>query len=296
MATGIVSVAMHDDGQEAISLALLALGALLWALLGVLFLHRLLRERPRWHADAREASSLTAVAATAVLGVRAAELGWSGAGWTSLAIATALYILVASILARAPGLPRTGIGFLLTVAPQSLAVLAASLAFFLRIAWPADFALAPFAVGLGSYLVVLMRFDYRELRAGDGDQWVAAGALAISTLACSEIGRAASAAGTLGGAHSALRTATVVLWALTMAWLPVLLVAEASWPRPRYHLTRWATIFPLGMYAVMSISAGELLGAGWITNFGEAWSWLALAAWLAAAIGAARRLLRLRAG
>ena len=168
-------------------------------------------------------------------------------------------------------------------------MLAASLAARLALSWLAAFALAPFAIGLVSYPVVLARFDYAQLRSGMGDHWVAGGAIAISALPCAAIAQAAMITHTLGAAYGTLRAGSVVLWALAIAWLPILVVAEVRWPRPRYDIRRWATVFPLGMIAVMSVAVGEVSGENWIRAFGEGWAWVALTAWLVVAAGAVRQ-------
>jgi hypothetical protein len=126
MATGIVSVAIRADGQEALSLALLVLTAIAWVLLAAVGLHRVCFDRQRWREEAQQVASLTAVAGTAILGVRLTLLGWSWAGWTLLAIATTLCLTALSAVRKARALPGTGAAFLVVVAPQSLTVLAAS--------------------------------------------------------------------------------------------------------------------------------------------------------------------------
>jgi Voltage-dependent anion channel len=288
MATGIVSVAIRADGHETLSLALLALTATAWALLGGAIVRRVSCDRQRWRAEAQQLASLTAVAGTAVLGARLALLGWYWAGWTLLAIATALCLTLVRGLRKARALPSSGAAFLLVVAPESLAVLAAVLAGRLGLRWFAFVALLPFAFGLCAYVLVLTRFDFAQLRTGAGDHWVSGGALAISTLACAELARAITTVRAVEGLHDLLRIATLVLWVLSMLWLPALIVGEARWPRWRYDVCRWATVFPLGMYAVMSFAAGAATGSAWLVSFGRAWAWVALAAWAATTLGAAR--------
>jgi tellurite resistance protein TehA-like permease len=288
MATGIVSVALHADGREMLSRALLVLTASLWLLLGAIFLYRVCFDRSRWRDEVRRPSSLTAIAATAVLGVRLTLLGWSWAGSALLAIATALCLILPSGPWNARGFPSTGAAFLFVVAPQSLAVLAGALAERLALTWLVFGAFVPFAFGLGVYVLTVTRFDFAELRTGAGDQWVAGGAIAISTLACAELAQATTAMRTLGGLHVLLRIASVVLWAMTIAWLPVLIGGEARSTRPRFDVRRWATVFPLGMYSVMSVTTGAVTGSTWMVEFGRAWAWVALAAWIAVTVGAGR--------
>lgn len=294
MATGIVSVALHFNGHETLSLALLVVTAAAWTALGVLFVGRLCFDRVRWRHDAERPSSLTAVAGTAVLGARLTLLGWSWGGWVLLAVASSLCLVLLSTLARFRSRSSTGTGFLVVVAPQSLAVLAAALSQRMAVAWLAAAALFPFAYGLGAYALVLGRFDFGELRIGAGDQWVSGGALAISTLACAELAQVISTKGTLDGLHDPLRLASLVLWGLTMTWLPALIGGEVRWPRPRYEVRRWATVFPLGMYSVMSFSVGAEAGSSWISDFARGCAWVALAAWAATTVGLAGRITRTR--
>lgn len=71
-----------------------------------------------------------------------------------------------------------------------------------------------------------------------------------------------------------MRTLSVVLWALAMAWLPVLLALEASHRRPGYDVRRWATGFPLGMYAACSFdvdAAAHLAGLATFARYGCGW-------------------------
>ena len=202
-----------------------------------------------------------------------------------MAIATALWLLLLGVACRTPVLAGTGAAFLVVVAPQSLAVLAAALAEGLRLRWLGFGALAVFGFGLAAYVLALARFDFGQLRTGVGDHWVAGGAVAISTLACAELTQAAS-----GGLRGLLRIASVALWALSIAWLPVLIGAEARWIRTRYDVRRWATVFPLGMYSVMSITGANATGSTWMLDFGRAWAWVALVAWIATALAAARAI------
>lgn len=281
MATGIVSVALHVAGRESFSRGLLVLTAIGWTLLGMIFLHRAVFSRNRWGGEARQPSSLTAVAGTAVLGVRVILLGWSGVGWVLLATATALSVALGGAL-RGERLPRTGAAFLVVVALQSLAGLAARL----YVPWLGWFGLVVFLCGIAAYVIVLRRFDFAQLRSGMGDQWIAGGALAISTLTCAEVWQAFTRLRLQGGLDDVLRTGSLVLWVLTMLWLPALIGAEVMSIRRRYDVRRWATVFPLGMYSVMSFNVGTAVRTAWLVHFARAWSWVALGAWILTTIGA----------
>jgi hypothetical protein len=228
------------------------------------------------------------VAGTAVLGARAALAGWTGIAVAMLGIAIVLTGYLARALLVARPRPRTGAAFLLTVAPQSLAVLTGLIAGRLSLRWLAAVALAPFACGLVTYVAVLKCFDLRQLRVGAGDHWVSGGALAITTLACAEIARA------IGASRTTAEVTSVALWAATIAWLPVLIGAEIRWPRPRYDIRRWATVFPLGMYSVSTYAVGAATGWDARATVADAMAWSTLAAWVAATAGALRSATLLR--
>jgi hypothetical protein len=51
------------------------------------------------------------------------------------------------------------------------------------LAWVTYAGLGLFVLGLGQYVIVLYRFDWRQLAGGAGDLWVLGGALAISSRA-----------------------------------------------------------------------------------------------------------------
>jgi tellurite resistance protein TehA-like permease len=170
-------------------------------------------------------------------------------------------------------------------------VLAALLGVRLALVWPALVALLPFVVGLAAYPAVLARFDFGQLRTGAGDQWVSGGALAITTLATALIAKATASSHELAALHGALRIAAVVLWALTIAWLPVLIGSEVRWRRHGYDVRRWATVFPLGMYSAMSYATGTIAGVDALVEFADTWARVALAAWIATVVGLTRRLI-----
>lgn len=132
------------------------------------------------------------------------------------------------------------------------------------------------------YAFVISRFDLRQLLVGRGDPWITGGALAISTLAAGRITLGARNLHQLAALGGTLKTVSVVLWALTIAWLPVLLAAELLRPRLGYDLGRWSTVFPVGMYAACSFAVGAAAHASAITDFARVWVWAGVAVWLIA--------------
>jgi tellurite resistance protein TehA-like permease len=177
--------------------------------------------------------------------------------------------------------PTVGASLMLTVATESLAALAAPVAVRDRSSWLVVAALAPCALGLFFYVLVIRRFDFGQLATGRGDHWITGGALAIAALATASIVQGARALTTLTSLRGALTGAALGLWGLTMAWLPALVIAEAVRPRLGYDVRRWSTVFPVGMYAACSFMVGHTARADAITSFARAWVWVAVAVWAA---------------
>ncbi|WP_042447844.1 tellurite resistance/C4-dicarboxylate transporter family protein [Streptacidiphilus jiangxiensis] len=292
MATGIVSVGLHLVGSEGLSVALLVLGGLAWLTLSADFMLRLLRDRTRWAAEADTPPALTAIASTTVLGTRVSLLGTGGSGWQVLA-AAALVVAAVAWTVLMPHVMRhwarhgmPGAVFLVCVATEGLAVLGATLATARAATWLAWAALVCFGLGLVLYGVAFRHFELRQLRTGAGDHWVAGGALAISALAGAKLLAVPAWRGT--GLHDTLRPLTLVLLGLVWLWYLALVLAELRWPRPRYDVRRWATVFPMGMTATATLSTATAASVGWLRTPGQVLLWVAVAAWALTLVGLLR--------
>ncbi|MER5873015.1 tellurite resistance/C4-dicarboxylate transporter family protein [Streptomyces sp. NPDC002044] len=277
MAAGILSVGLELVGREVLSLAALAVAVALWLVLGIDFATRLIGDRGRFRAEADTPAGLAAVVATTVIGTRISGLGRQGAAAALLVVAAALWPWLMVHVVRHWRRRMPGVAFMVCVATQGLAVLAAVLAAALSRTWLDRAALAAFCLGLLLYARALGRFDLREVAGGAGDHWVAGGALSISALAGSKLTESPV---WTGPAHEVLRAVTLVTLALSLAWYAVLLVAELRHPRTRYDVRRWATVFPLGMTATACLSAAGPVGVGWLRPLGEVLLWIAVGAWL----------------
>lgn len=280
MGTGIVSVALLLDGRHLLSTILLVITAIIWLALAVLLPARARRDGQRFLVDLRHPTALTSIAGTEVLGTRLTLAGWNWAGAALLIVGTGIWLGLVPHVLRHWQTPTIGASFILTVATESLALLAATVASATRAGWLVYAALIPFCLGLAFYAFVLIRFDFRQLVVGIGDHWVTGGALAISTVAAGRIALAAPQTGTLSGGHGALETITLVLWCVTMVWLPALIVAELLRPRLSYNVRRWSTVFPVGMYAACSFVTGAVAKTHGIVDFARVWVWIATAVWL----------------
>ncbi|SER35074.1 Voltage-dependent anion channel [Streptomyces sp. yr375] len=311
MATGIVSVGLHLTGYEVLFRVTLAMTGAAWLALAADFVVRLLWARERWLAAAGTPGALTAVAATTVLGVGVSALGRQPLAEALLALAAALWpvllvtVTVTVVTLTGPVVRQwqrsmPGTVFLCCVATQGLAVLAAVLAEAESVAWPAHTALVLFWLGILFYGVALALFDPRQVAEGAGDQWIAGGALAVSALAGAKLLAADDGGLYLWNADDTgvLRATTVALLVLGLAWYAVLLVAEARWPRPRYDVRRWATVFPMAMTAAATLSVAAAVDVPSLKGPGQVLLWVAVAAWLtvaAAALAAALAAVRSRA-
>ena len=256
---------------------------------------RLAYERDRFAREASSPAGFTSVAGTAVLGTRLAIADYHAAAAALLAVSGVCWALLVVPVLRHWKTPTAGISFVLTAATEGLAVLGAILAVSYRAGWLVSAAAAALVLGLAFYVFTAARFDLRELVTGHGDHWIAGGALAISALAAGHVTQAAAALGQFSELHQVLETGTLVLWCLAMVWLLPLVACEILRPRLGYDVRRWATVFPLGIYAACSFITGEVAGITGITDFGHAWTWVAFTGWLLALAGLlrhARTLLR----
>jgi tellurite resistance protein TehA-like permease len=178
---------------------------------------------------------------------------------------------------------------MLTVAPQSLAALAAAVAASTHAPALLWIALGACLLGIAAYPFVLAHFDLRELRVGAGDQWVAGGAVAISSLALGQLAAGTSRLRFAALVVHALRAAALVSWSVGVAWLVLLIAAEAASPRLHFDERRWSTMFPVGMYAASSFEVGRVAHVGGIVAFAGVWTWVALGVWLLTAAGSLAR-------
>jgi tellurite resistance protein TehA-like permease len=282
---GSITVAtdLRFDGLTAVALVPFIAGAACWALLTALFALRLARDRDTWREQSGRPTALTGVAATAVLGFALHQFTWTLPATIALAAAALAWpVLLPRVLLRWHG-RSSGAHFMLTVATESLATLAANLALWTATGWLLVPALALLVVGLMLYAVVLMRFHGRNLKRATGDHWIAGGALAITALAGASVTEAAQRLAP--GVAPWLGAATLGIWVAAMTWLPVLMASDIIWPRLRYHVARWSTVFPVAMYAACSFSVGHVLAAGAIIEFARGWTWIGFAVWLVVFVG-----------
>ncbi|ADB49916.1 respiratory nitrate reductase subunit gamma [Conexibacter woesei] len=289
MGTGIVSVALALDRRTELSEALMWIALGMWVALALLLAARFLFHRARFLAEAAIPASLTGVAGTCVLGARLTVYGWEWAGIALLAIGGLFLLALFGPVLQHWRRPTVGASFLLTVSIQSVAVLSATLAVAEDRRGLVVLAAVLLVVGIAFYLWVLRDFDLRQLLVGKGDHWIAGGAVAISALAAGRVVQAIDSTGALRDLRAVLDAVAVVLIVAELIWLPLLIAGEIARPRLHFSALRWATVFPVGMYAASSFTVGAVGGHAWMTDFADVWIWVAVAVWAVVAVGTVAR-------
>lgn len=316
MATGIVGVAARQQHLHVIGWALFGLNVVAWLGLLVLNVARLVLYPGEVLHDlqdhGRGLGFFTAVAGTAVLAGEFVLFEESFAIGAALAVMALLlwlgltYAIFAALTVKhdKPPLERglNGSWLLAVVALQSLAVAGSLLAAQVGQPWRLQLhfgvvALWLFAGMLYTWLMALIFYRYTFLRFTPEDlgapSWINMGAMAISTLAGTQLVANAAQAPFLAGMLPFIKGFTLLYWATGSWWIPLLGVL-AFW---RYGVRRdpvrwdpliWAAIFPLGMYAAATWRVGEVLELPFLQPLAQVFVLLALVAWAAAVAGLVR--------
>ncbi len=306
MATGIVAVAARDEGHAAMAAVLAVLASVgLLVVLG-------------WTAAAWAQGQGTAGGAppidrtfgqfglVAALDVVAAQAGPPALvallGATALlawaVLLARLGVVVHTAGAAAVGARARGSWLLVAVASQSLALIAAQLSMSEATTSALIVAAAAlWTTGVLAYLVIAVLVVRRLLLTQldppllTPDLWVLMGALAIAVVAGGTLVDALHSRGVLAGLAQPGTQATLCCWLVASAWIPLLVGAEVRRVRrrrPGYEPSRWATVFPLGMYGVACTVLASLTPAArtGLHDASAAMFWIALAAWAATLISA----------
>jgi tellurite resistance protein TehA-like permease len=249
---------------------------------------------------------LTFVAATAVLGTRLAPSGvvgervgvvlWVLSGATLVAVAArGIHALVSRPHDAWP--PKaSGATFLYVVAPQAVAVLAVAVSVAVgRVTLPIAATLSVMGVlvyvALAVGLVAGARRDGLEPGDLTPDCWIVMGSLAITAVAASDLYLATIGRSWPTASDDVLRDAAQAVWVAASAVI-VLLIGGETWRArrvgPAWSLTRWSTVFPLGMYAVASRQLGNVWPLPELITVGDVALWVAVAALALTLVASAR--------
>lgn len=324
MATGIVSIGARLLGVAVVDVLLFAINIGAYVVLWLLTALRLARHRAELVADLtdhrRAFGFMTIVAGTCVLGAETILIGHSFAVATVLLVGGMVLWLILTYtiftaLTIKPDKPSLAEGIsggwlLAVVATQSIAVLTA----LLSAHWDQPLRLHANFVALSMWLwggmlyiwiISLIFYRYTFFRFSPADlappYWINMGAMAISVLAGSLLISNGPDAPFLESLRPFLEGFTVFYWATGTWWIPIIAIL-AVW---RYGFRRlpltyeplyWGAVFPLGMYAVATWRMARAMPLGFLDFIPDAFFWAALAAWVLAAAGMVRSLVRQLAG
>jgi len=310
MATGIIAIAADQQELAWLPDGLYVLAAAAYVVLAVLTLARLLRHPRLLLADltshAKGFAFLTIVAATNVLASASALVhGWwglaEGLWWAGLGLwVVLLYTALISVVVSGPkpglGAGINGTWFLLTVATESIAATGALLLARDGGDTLAFVCLAAFLLGFTLYLIVMtmvfLRWTFQELEPTEADPpaWIAAGAVAITVLAGSNLLGTTAASPRIDRLAPFLEGMVVLAWSTATFWFP-LMIAIGVWRHLvrkvplRYQPSYWSLVFPLGMYSAATFKmrgAVRLEAFEWVAQVALG---VALLAWTATAVG-----------
>jgi tellurite resistance protein TehA-like permease len=310
MATGILAVGAGQQDLGWLADAMYAVAAVAYVVLMVLTLARVVRYPRLLVADltshAKGFAFLTTVAATNVLGAASVVVhGWWDLGWGLWWVGSVLWVVLlyaaliaAVILGPKPGLQAgiNGTWFLLTVATESIAATGALLLGHRGGEALAFTCLATFLLGITLYLIVMtmvfLRWTFHELEPTEADPpaWIAAGAVAITVLAGSNLLTAGAVSPRIERVAPAVEGLVVLAWATATFWFP-LMVAIGVWRHLvrrvplRYHPAYWALVFPLGMYSAATFRMRDAISLEPLEWLPKLSLGVALVAWAATSLG-----------
>ncbi len=310
MATGIVAIAAKQQTIDWLAESLYVVTAAAYAVLVVLFLVRLGLFTKLLVADltshAKGFAFLTIVAGTNVLGSASALIhGWWTLAeilwWCSLPIYLVLVYtaLISDVLRHdkpALGAGINGSWFLLTVSTESIAVLGALLLGHDPDDLLAFACIAAFCLGLVLYMIVMtmvfLRWTFQSLEPTEADPpaWIAAGAVAITVLAGSNLLGTRAVSPRVDRLAPLIEGLVTLAWATATFWFP-LMIAIGVWRHIvrkvplRYHPSYWALVFPLGMYGVATFKMRAVVQLDSLEWAPKITFVVALAAWTAAFAG-----------
>jgi tellurite resistance protein TehA-like permease len=312
MATGIIAIASKQQDIDWLGEILYVVAAVAYGVLGVLVIARLVWYPRRLAADltthAKGFAFLTIVAATNLLASASAVIrGWWSIAevlwWCSLPLCVVLLYasLISDVLRQdkpALGAGINGSWFLMTVSTESIAATGA----LLLARDPGDLlafvCIAAFCLGLVLYLIVMtmvfLRWTFQSLEPTEADPpaWIAAGAVAITVLAGSNLLDARAVSPRVERLAPLIEGLVTLAWATATFWFPVM-VAIGVWRHIvrrvplRYHPSYWALVFPLGMYGAATFKMRTAIGIDALSWAPKVTLAVALTAWATAFSGLA---------
>jgi len=312
MATGIISNACLIEGQRVVSDALFALNVVAFCWLLIMTALRLILFWPALRADLVDPRQVfgffTMVAGSCVLGA-----GMSLRGFAAVALALWVFALVLwlgliylgfGVLAlrnRTGGADVIHGGWLIAiVGTEALVILGTIVAPAFGEFGGGVFVLIHmlWGVGLALYGIFIVLFAQRLFFSDVAPKdltpvlWIVMGAAAITTNAGSTLILTASGIAFLNSMRPFIDGVTLIVWAWATWWIPMLLLFGV-WKHGvnriplSYTPMLWGLVFPIGMYSVATVRLSLATDFPTLQVVSRAIMWIALAVWLATAIGLA---------
>jgi tellurite resistance protein TehA-like permease len=319
MATGIVSIAAFQQRRETVSYVLLGINALAYSALAMLMLMRTLLFPKELLADAtlpnRAPALFTITAGTCLLGSQFLVLSGSFHAGISFWVAGLFFWMVLSYTFFTAVIVRkdkttnegelNGSWLIYVVGTQAAAVITILLTPYLVRGQDVMLlvALSMHGTGIALYVLLIVLINHRMMFLSlpaeklTPPYWINMGAAAISTLAGAELILHAHSWGFLQEILPALKWTTLVLWAVTTWWIPLMVVLNVwryGYKRfpIAYDVEHWSMVFPLGMYAACTFQLGKAAGLAPLLFISSYFFYLALAAWILVFIGMFVRFIR----
>ncbi len=322
MATGIVSIALHLLGFEALSYVLFWLNTGFFVVLSTFLLLRIFFYFPLILGDLQSYQKgpgfFTFIAATSIMANQIALL-YKINQWVLILFFIALFawLLITysffyfiTVSENKQGLEKgiNGTWLISIVATQALSTLFTSVAdqspfnteLFLFI------ALCLFFSGALLYLYIMSLIVYRlsffQLKADElgAPYWINMGATAITTLAGSLLILKSKQMPLLTEILPFTKAFTLFFWAGGTWWIPLLLLLgvwrhlKMRVPVPSslagYNPSYWGLVFPLGMYTVCTFRLSQALEISFLKEIPHYFIYIAVFAWIAVLVGLLRNL------
>ncbi|MCF8039265.1 MAG: tellurite resistance/C4-dicarboxylate transporter family protein [Desulfohalobiaceae bacterium] len=323
MATGIVSMACHQQGFDFLAWGLFYLNIGAYGILWVLTVWRAFRF---WSFLAADISShslapgyFTIVAGTGVLGSQVLIIGELPGAAFILWVATLVLWLgltytiftVLIVKEEKPSLAEglNGGWLVAVVAAQSASVLGSTVAQYAGSAQDTllllTFVIWLFGGMLYIWIISLIFYRYLFFQFLPEDMtppyWINMGAVAISTLAGATLMAESNGLNFFDGIRPFLTGLTFFFWATATWWIPMLVIlfvwrhACKKFPLA-YNPQYWGAVFPLGMYTACTYTLAESAQLASLLIIPRIFIFIALAAWAVVFTGLIRHMLRNREG